>query len=85
MTCVFLHVGRTPIKFQIKNLNTSEMNWLLPWSGPDGKPCYLNTDDKGGYMSRLADNMEAVQLGAAGYLRKPFTADQIKEKLGRLF
>ena len=29
--------------------------------------------------------MEAVQLGAAGYLRKPFTADQIKEKLGRLF
>jgi two-component system chemotaxis response regulator CheY len=25
--------------------------------------------------------MEAVQLGAAGYVRKPFTADQIKEKL----
>jgi two-component system chemotaxis response regulator CheY len=24
---------------------------------------------------------EAVKLGAAGYLRKPFTADQIKEKL----
>ena len=29
--------------------------------------------------------MEAVQLGAAGYLRKPFTSDQIKEKLSRLF
>lgn len=27
---------------------------------------------------------EAVRLGAAGYVRKPFTADQIKEKLGRL-
>jgi two-component system, chemotaxis family, chemotaxis protein CheY len=25
--------------------------------------------------------MEAVQLGADGYVRKPFTADQIKEKL----
>jgi two-component system chemotaxis response regulator CheY len=29
--------------------------------------------------------MEAVQLGAAGYVRKPFTADQIKEKLAGLF
>lgn len=25
--------------------------------------------------------MEAVQLGASAYVRKPFTADQIKEKL----
>ena len=29
--------------------------------------------------------MEAVQLGAAGYVRKTFTADQIKEKLDGLF
>jgi two-component system chemotaxis response regulator CheY len=28
--------------------------------------------------------MEAVQLGAAGYVRKPFTAEQIKEKLSGL-
>ncbi|WP_225101427.1 hypothetical protein [Streptomyces sp. CoH27] len=41
---------------------------LLPWSGPEGKPCYLNTDDKTGYMSRLADNIEAVQLGTAAEL-----------------
>ncbi|MDT0468739.1 hypothetical protein [Streptomyces gibsoniae] len=41
---------------------------LLPWSGPEGKPCYLNTDDKAGYMSRLADNIEAVQLGTAAEL-----------------
>ena len=27
---------------------------------------------------------EAVRLGAAGYVRKPFTADQIKEKLAGL-
>ncbi|MER7487743.1 hypothetical protein ABTY20_17905 [Streptomyces sp. NPDC126497] len=41
---------------------------LLPWSGPEGKPCYLSTDDRGGYMSRLADNIEAVQLGTAAEL-----------------
>ncbi|MCX5048284.1 MULTISPECIES: hypothetical protein [unclassified Streptomyces] len=41
---------------------------LLPWSGPEGKPCYLSTDDKGGYMSRLADNIEADQLDAAALL-----------------
>ncbi|MGV9353891.1 hypothetical protein [Streptomyces misionensis] len=38
---------------------------LLPWSGSDGKPCYLSTDDKAGYLSRLADNIEAIQLGTA--------------------
>lgn len=29
--------------------------------------------------------MEAVNLGAAGYVRKPFTAEQIKEKLAGLY
>ncbi|MEV5909868.1 hypothetical protein ACWEGX_07250 [Streptomyces chartreusis] len=41
---------------------------LLPWSGPEGKSCYLSTDDGEGYMSRLADNIEAVQLGTAAEL-----------------
>ncbi|MER5522566.1 hypothetical protein ACWC4J_20095 [Streptomyces sp. NPDC001356] len=41
---------------------------LLPWSGPEGKPCYLDTDDEAGYMSRLADNIESVQLGTAAEL-----------------
>jgi hypothetical protein len=41
---------------------------LLPWPGPEGKPCYLTTDDKASYMSRLADNIEAVQLGTAAEL-----------------
>ncbi|MFG2882334.1 hypothetical protein ACGFYV_08420 [Streptomyces sp. NPDC048297] len=41
---------------------------LLPWSGPEGKPCYLSTDDPDGWMSRLADNIEAVQLGTAAEL-----------------
>ena len=29
--------------------------------------------------------MEAVQLGAQGYVRKPFTAEQIKEKISSCF
>ncbi|MCM1968999.1 hypothetical protein [Streptomyces sp. G1] len=36
---------------------------LLPWSGPDGNPCFLSADDNSGYLSRLADNTEAAQLG----------------------
>ncbi|MZE78132.1 hypothetical protein [Streptomyces xinghaiensis] len=39
---------------------------LLPWSN-DGKPCYL-LGGGGGYVSRLADDMECVQLGMAGEL-----------------
>lgn len=35
---------------------------LLPWPSPTGNPCYLMTDSGGGYVSRLADNLEAVQL-----------------------
>jgi hypothetical protein len=35
---------------------------LLPWAGPDGGPCHLSADSPG-YVSRVADQMEAVQLG----------------------
>lgn len=38
---------------------------LLPWLGPEGKPCYLDTDDNGSMLSRLADSAEAVQLREA--------------------
>ncbi|MFB7977189.1 hypothetical protein [Streptomyces vinaceus] len=41
---------------------------LLPWPGPDGKPCFLSADDPGGYLSRLADNTEAIQLGLGAEL-----------------
>ncbi|UUU22303.1 hypothetical protein [Streptomyces sp. DSM 40750] len=40
---------------------------LLPWTGVDGKRCYLVGDGEG-YVSRLADNIESVQLGMAGQL-----------------
>ncbi|MET9445958.1 hypothetical protein [Streptomyces cinerochromogenes] len=35
---------------------------LLPWASPESKPCFLVTDSEGGYLSRLADRTEAVQL-----------------------
>ncbi|MFD5396623.1 hypothetical protein ACFWJW_20655 [Streptomyces sp. NPDC127097] len=41
---------------------------LLPWSGPEGNPCYLSTESRGGYLSRLADHTEAVQLEMAAEL-----------------
>ncbi|MCL7497397.1 hypothetical protein M8I34_39245 [Streptomyces sp. MCA2] len=41
---------------------------LLPWSGPEGNPCYLSTEDSGSYLSRLADHTEAVQLEMAAEL-----------------
>ncbi|MFF4573523.1 hypothetical protein [Streptomyces sp. NPDC001410] len=40
---------------------------LLPWTGPEGKRCYLAGDGPG-YLSRLTDNMESAQLGLAGEL-----------------
>ncbi|MCX5586787.1 hypothetical protein [Streptomyces erythrochromogenes] len=41
---------------------------LLPWSGPDDKPCYLSADTPAGYLSRLADNTEEIQLGLGSEL-----------------
>lgn len=34
----------------------------MPWTSPEGKPCYLRTDGRG-YLSTLADSIETVQLG----------------------
>jgi hypothetical protein len=39
---------------------------LLPWPGEGGGPAYLKSDaGPGSALSRLADDMEAVQLGMA--------------------
>ncbi|MDN0196959.1 hypothetical protein [Streptomyces sp. S.PNR 29] len=40
---------------------------LLPWSSPEGKPCYV-VGNGTGYVSRLADEVERVQLGMADHL-----------------
>jgi hypothetical protein len=34
---------------------------LLPWTSPEGLPCYLSTDGAG-YLTSLADSIEEVQL-----------------------
>ncbi|MCX5200164.1 hypothetical protein OG897_01615 [Streptomyces sp. NBC_00237] len=52
---------------------------LLPWSRADGMPCYLSAEDDGsGYVSRIADRMEDVQLGMGAetlVLAQPLLAD----------
>ncbi|MFJ5993710.1 hypothetical protein [Streptomyces sp. NPDC092370] len=40
---------------------------LLPWTGADGGPCYL-VGDGTGYVSRLADEIEDVQIDMADRL-----------------
>lgn len=40
---------------------------LLPWLSPDGNPCFLVGDGRG-LVSRLADEMEAVQIDLAADL-----------------
>ena len=59
--------------------NMDGLELLSALKGQDetrGVPVIMVTTE--GSSSRV---MEAVNLGAAGYVRKPFTADQIKEKL----
>lgn len=46
---------------------TTSTGRLLPWSSPEGKPCYLIGDGTG-YVSRVADNVESVQLDMAAEL-----------------
>lgn len=44
--------------------NDAQTIRLLPWAGQGGKPCYV-LGDGNGYVSRLADDIESVQLGMA--------------------
>ncbi|MFE7183243.1 hypothetical protein [Streptomyces erythrochromogenes] len=52
----------------VRRKTTSNELRLLPWSGPDDKPCFLSTEDAASYLSRLADNTEEAQLGLASEL-----------------
>ncbi len=40
---------------------------LLPWTGTGGKPCYV-VGDGTGYVSRMADEVESIQLDMADEL-----------------
>ncbi|MEU5208051.1 hypothetical protein [Streptomyces sp. NPDC020742] len=48
-------------------MNPMDTVRLLPWSSPEGKPCFVAGDGTG-YVSRMADRMEAVQLDSAAEL-----------------
>ncbi|MFD7691175.1 hypothetical protein [Streptomyces sp. NPDC059781] len=65
---------------------------LLPWTGEEGKPCYLLTDGTG-RLSRLADTVEQVQLAMADDLLghaadlladRRATPDQLRFLLARM-
>ncbi|WBB58315.1 hypothetical protein O7599_22050 [Streptomyces sp. WMMC500] len=43
---------------------TASVMRLLPWNSPEGKPCYL-LGGGSGYVSRVADDIERVQLKMA--------------------
>ncbi|MFJ7412226.1 hypothetical protein ACIQWZ_15620 [Streptomyces sp. NPDC098077] len=45
---------------------TSAMR-LLPWTGTGGKPCYV-VGDGTGHVSRMADDVESIQLDMADEL-----------------
>ncbi|MFF5567161.1 hypothetical protein ACFY7Z_22440 [Streptomyces sp. NPDC012623] len=57
----------------------SENPRLLPWLGPAGQRSYLVTDDdRRSHLSRLADQMEEVQL-QAGNVLLGHAADMLKD------
>jgi len=76
----------SPIDLVLSDINMPNMDGLqllaqIKSSGqwPDLRVVMITTE---GNQARV---LEAVGLGAAGYVKKPFTADQIKEKLLSLF
>ncbi|WP_329178035.1 hypothetical protein [Streptomyces sp. NBC_01477] len=65
---------------------------LLPWATADGRPCFL-LGGGSGYVTRVADNIESVQLAMAadllGHAADMFadhrvTAPQVRFLAGRL-
>jgi two-component system chemotaxis response regulator CheY len=71
-----------PIGLVLSDINMPNMDGLALLSTVKALPewssiPFLMITTEGSYEKVL----EAVNLGAAGYVRKPFTAEQIKEKL----
>lgn len=71
-----------PVRMILTDINMPKMDGLQLLAAVKGNtqsaaiPVIMITTEGG--ETKVA---EAVRLGAAGYVRKPFTADQIKEKL----
>jgi two-component system chemotaxis response regulator CheY len=75
-------LGEHPVNLVLTDINMPKMDGLQLLASLKGSPQWrgipvVMITTEGGE----AKVSEAVRLGAAGYVRKPFTADQIKEKL----
>jgi two-component system chemotaxis response regulator CheY len=72
----------TKVQLVLSDINMPNMDGLRLLealkSSPDWAPIPVVMITTEGGEAKVA---EAVKLGAAGYVRKPFTADEIKEKL----
>lgn len=75
-----------PVGLILSDINMPNMNGLELLSAVKANEAWKNLPvvmvSTEGSQAKV---LEAVELGAAGYVRKPFNADQIKEKLGALF
>jgi two-component system chemotaxis response regulator CheY len=75
-------LAERPVHLVLSDINMPKMDGLQLLASLKGAanwrniPVVMITTEGG-----EAKVSEAVKLGAAGYVRKPFTADQIKEKL----
>ncbi|NEC86852.1 hypothetical protein [Streptomyces sp. SID12501] len=52
---------------------------LLPWTTPEGGPCYLSTSDPNSRLSCLADELETELLDSAEFVlgqARPLLADE---------
>jgi two-component system chemotaxis response regulator CheY len=78
-------VKAQPVHLVLSDINMPNMDGLQLLhalkSDPATKPIPVIMVTTEGSSNKV---MEAVQAGAAGYVRKPFTADQIKTKLDGL-
>uniref|UniRef100_A0AAU3H250 Uncharacterized protein n=1 Tax=Streptomyces sp. NBC_01401 TaxID=2903854 RepID=A0AAU3H250_9ACTN len=57
-------MGDTPAPEALSVPRAATRPRLLPWPSPDGKPCFLVTDDGNSHLSQVADETEAAQLDA---------------------
>lgn len=70
----------------LSDINMPKMDGLEFLSKVRAEPCWQNLPivmvSTEGTQAKV---LEAVERGASGYVRKPFTAEQIKEKLAVFF
>ena len=76
------HLKKQAVQLILSDINMPNMDGLQLLSHIKANPVWKNVPvvmvTTEGSQSKV---LEAVELGAIGYVRKPFTAEQIKEKL----